>query len=249
MPKHRRPSCLPRHTRAASVGRDRAVVFDLDDTLYPERAYAFSGFAAVARDLAKSPAAANRLRKWMEDRFRCGRRERVFDALNERFDLGLSARDIARLVRVYRNHKPGVRPYPGVIGLLRELRRRGWRIGLLADGYLPAQRLKFAALGLADYFDAVVYNEAAGRAAWKPSTAGFERIARLLNVPHGQCVYVGDNPAKDFLPGNRLGWLTVQWVRRGQLYAANPAPRGGRARKTVHTCGELLTLLADHVTP
>ena len=26
----------------------RAVVFDLDDTLYPEREYAFSGFAAVA---------------------------------------------------------------------------------------------------------------------------------------------------------------------------------------------------------
>ncbi|MFH1269041.1 MAG: HAD-IA family hydrolase [Planctomycetota bacterium] len=58
-----------------------AVVFDLDDTLYPERTYAFSGFDAVAsafEDLLGDPAqtAAN-----MRRIFEHGDRRRVFNTL------------------------------------------------------------------------------------------------------------------------------------------------------------------------
>jgi len=218
----------------------RAVVFDLDDTLYRERDYVLSGFRAVGRFLGRP----GQLWAWMWRRFLAGRRTEMFDALSERFGLGLGPEGIRRLVEVYRTHRPTIRPCRGVVGLLRTLRRRRLRCGLLSDGYLPAQRLKLSALGIEGCFDAILFTEALGREAWKPSPRGFEAIRRRLQTPPHACAYVADNPAKDFLAPNQLGWLTVQWRRPNQLHADNPPPAGGEPQKIVRTGPELLRLLS-----
>ena len=247
----------------------QAVVFDLDDTLVLERHYVQSGFQAVAEaiaehqrrnpepgtrnperqqrgrpDLAPGPAVAATLFAWLWGQFRRGRRERLFNALSDRFGLGLDQGRIDELVRLYRSHVPAdLRPCPGVPALLRRLRRRGLKLGLLGDGYLPAQRLKLEACGLAGEFDVVVFTEDLGRQAWKPAPDGFIEAARRLGVPQEACAYVADNPAKDFLPANRLGWLSIQWRRRGQVHADRPAPPGGRPSIVVRSVRELLRAL------
>ena len=68
-------------------------------------------------------------------------------------------------------------------------------------------------------------------------------MRRRLALPHAACAYVADNPAKDFLPGNALGWLTVQWLRPGQLHAQNAAPEGGRPQVIVRSGPELMRML------
>ena len=166
----------------------------------------------------------------------------VFDALSEHFALGLTAGDIKRLVAVYRGHKPDIRPCRGVEGVLASIARRGMKLAVLSDGFLPAQRLKFRALGLAKYFDEVIFTEQMGRDAWKPSPRGFESIRRSLGVPDATCAYVGDNPSKDFLAPNALGWLSVQWFRRGQIHADKPAPKGGKPKVIVRSGSQLLRL-------
>jgi putative hydrolase of the HAD superfamily len=217
----------------------RAVIFDLDDTLYRERDYVRSGFAAVSKHLGRGP----RLGRWMWRRFLAGRREKMFDALNRHFRLGLTRGQVLDLVALYRGHVPSLRPCQGVVALLRRLRRRRMRLGLLSDGRQPAQRLKLSALGVEGLFDAVVFTEDLGREAWKPSPAGYELIRRRLAAGHGGCAYVADNPAKDFLAPNRLGWLTVQWRRPGQVHADNPPPPGGRPQRVIRSGPELLRLL------
>jgi putative hydrolase of the HAD superfamily len=225
-------------------GQIRAVVFDLDDTLFRERDYVRSGFAAVADVLRRRFATATAYEQWMWRRFAAGRRRQLFDALSRHFRLGLGPRQIARLVSAYRRHRPDIRPCRGVAAVLASLRRRGLRLGMLSDGYLPAQRLKLDALGLGGAFDAVVFTEALGRRAWKPSHRGFERIRRALGAARARCAYVADNPAKDFLAPNQLGWLSVQWRRGGQLHADSPPPPGGRPRRVVRSGPELLRLLS-----
>jgi putative hydrolase of the HAD superfamily len=248
----------------------RAVVFDLDDTLFLERQYVRSGLAAVAKHLRRRLGRKERFERWMWRRFCAGRREGMFDALYEHFGLGpslIAANDaamapappIAKLVELYRRHRPAIRPARGVEALLKELRRRGFLLGLLSDGYQPAQRLKLEALGLARYFDAIVFTEDLGRKAWKPSPRGFAAIrtqlshvrtrrlgkaAALVRPPHAACAYVADNPAKDFLPANKLGWLSVQFLRRGQLHAGNAAPVGGRPKAIVRSSGALIKALS-----
>ena len=224
--------------------RIRSVVFDLDGTLCRERDYVRSGYRAVAEAIRRRTGRRAAYEDWMWRRFLAGRRTGTFDALSRRFRLALTAADVAELVAVYRNHRPHLRPCRGVAELLARLRRRR-KIGLLSDGFLPAQRLKLEALGLEDLFDAVVFTESIGRDAWKPSERGFEAIRRKLAVPHAACAYVGDNPAKDFLAPNTLGWLTVQWRRPHQLHAGNPAPPGAAPARIIRSGPALLRLLLN----
>jgi len=220
----------------------QAVVFDLDDTLYRERDYVHSGLAAAGETLRQRTGRRADFAGWMWRRFRAGRRDKAFDAANARFRLSLSRRDIADLVEVYRAHRPAIRPCRNVPALLVRLRRR-FKLGLLSDGFLPAQQLKLDALDLERFFDAIVYTEQIARSAWKPSPRGFEAIRKRLGVPHAACAYVADNPAKDFIAPNGLGWLTIRWRRRGQVHAAQAAPPGGEPQMVIRSGQELIRRL------
>lgn len=221
----------------------QAVVFDLDDTLFLERYYVKSGFEAVATYLRNMIRVKKPFERWMWRRFLAGKSEKMFDSLNEHFSLNLSKDQIAKLIAVYRQHKPKIKPCRGVKNLLTNLKQRGKKLALLSDGFLPAQQLKLRAINLERFFDAILFTEEISRTAWKPSPIGFEKIRAELKVPHRACAYVADNPAKDFLAPNKLRWLTIQWRRRGQIHADNPAPRGGNPLRIVHTCRELLNIL------
>ncbi len=221
------------------MSEPRAVIFDLDDTLYPERQYVQSGYRAVAAHLAGPGPRAEEMAAWLWRRFLSGQAGGAFDALNAQFALGLGPAGIKRLVDLYRTHRPSIRPRVGIEELLDRLTAAGCRLGILSDGYLPAQQLKLDAVGLAGRFEAVVFTEAMGREFWKPHPAGFRRIADTLAVAPERCTYVGDNPSKDFVAPNRLGWVTMQLVLDGQVHAHKPAPPGGRAAVVVTDLDEL----------
>jgi putative hydrolase of the HAD superfamily len=46
-------------------------------------------------------------------------------------------------------------------------------------------------------------------------------------VKNNECAYVADNPAKDFLAPNSLGWRSIQYLRTNQTHTDKPAPPGG----------------------
>jgi putative hydrolase of the HAD superfamily len=222
--------------------RIQAVVFDLDDTLFAERDYVRSGYRAVAAVMAQNAIDAERISEWMWQRFCQGNTDRMFNAAAEQFGLPTGHETVGAWVKCYRHHTPDIAPLPEALKILAALRGR-MKLGLLSDGFLPAQQLKFDALGLADAFDVVLFTESLGREFWKPSPVGFERIAAQLGVPHSVCAYVGDNAAKDFLAPNALGWLTIQWRRDGQVHADKPAPEGGVPRLIMSSAAELLSAL------
>ena len=215
-----------------------AVVFDLDDTLYAERDYVRSGYRAVGAILRERLGRAEAFEDWLWRRFCDGRAAGALDALNAEFHLDRTDEQIRELVDVYRRHRPDIRPRAGVKDALASLRRR-CRLALLSDGFLPAQRLKLDALGLAGLFEAVVFTEEMGRDCWKPSPAGFQAVRDRLDVPHERCAYVGDNLAKDFLAPNALGWRTVRLACEGQVHAHQPAPDGGAPDVTVADLAEV----------
>jgi putative hydrolase of the HAD superfamily len=225
----------------------QAVAFDLDDTLYSERDYVRSGYQAVAAHLRAKFATAEAYEEALWQSFLAGRGGQAFQELSQRFGLGLSAEGAADLVRVYREHQPAIDPFPWAAPLLERLRVR-YRLGLLSDGYLPPQRLKLAALGLAHFFDAVVFTEELGREAWKPSQVGFLHLARELGLGKREhrrpaIAYVGDNPAKDFVAPNELGWLTIQYTPPDAIHAGAAAPSNGKPAIRVASSEELADLL------
>jgi len=215
----------------------QAVVFDLDDTLYAERDYVRSGYRAVAEHLRRQTGRTEPFEDWLWRRFEAGQAGGALDALDEHFSLSLGPEGLAGLVGVYREHRPLIAPRPGAPEVLRRLGRR-FRLGLLSDGYLPAQRLKLDALGIAPLLDAVVMTEEMGREFWKPAPEGYAAVRDMLGAADERCVYVADNPAKDFVAPNRMGWRTVQLVCAGQIHSAKYAPEGGQPQVVVGSLEE-----------
>lgn len=215
---------------AARLSAARAVVFDLDDTLFDERSYVLSGFAAVQDALLQNPfgGRAREFYSAAKARFDRGAREKMFDRVLADLGLPAGADDVSAMVRVYRSHTPKVMLLPGAQALLTDLSQAGFLLGLLTDGYEVVQRAKVAALGLASMIPCIVYSDALGREHWKPHEKPFLEMAAALGVRGDACVYIGDNPAKDFVGARKLGWRTIRirWSS-GQHAGVDPLPGFG----------------------
>jgi len=220
----------------------KAVIFDLDDTLYPEHAYVRSGFRAVADwceiHLGLSSKGAFEV---LDDLFLRGVRGDTFDLLLERF--AKPAHHVADMVRVYRDHTPSIETYPGVPSFLSQVGSR-YRTGLITDGYAEVQRKKLTALALAPFFDAVVFSDDLGRSFWKPAPEPFRRALSLLGVEPAEAVYIGDNPAKDFVGARGAGLATIQVRWPGAEYSGRPPPSAEHAPdRAVGDIGDLVRIL------
>lgn len=223
----------------------QAIIFDLDDTLYPEESYVRSGFLAVAT--------------WVEQYIGLPMQQSV-DELGElfargvkrnTFNLWLSTHSlpeeyVPQLVHVYREHTPNIAVFPEVPHLLHNL-RQSYILGLLTDGYLQSQRLKVASLGITPFFDAIVFSDELGTNAWKPSTIPFQvALSRLGDIPPSRAVYVGDNPLKDFLGARQLGLTTVRVRREDGVYYSTESPSLEYApHVTISNLTELESILAQ----
>lgn len=185
----------------------RAIVFDLDDTLYRRRAFVRSGFAAVAAALSSRtgvPAHTVYRHLCRETRAHEGRELQHVCAR-----LGVPAADVPGLVDLIRAHEPRLSLARQVARAL-ECLRRDWRIGILTNGVPDIQRRKIAALGLADMVDAVVCAADCGSGRGKPDPAAFRAVLARLGTDAGRTVFVGDDPVADIAGARRAGMHAIQ---------------------------------------
>lgn len=182
------------------------LVFDLDDTLYAERDYALSALRFAGNWIDGRLGTSNSA-DTLVSFFQAGNRDAI-GALS--VHLGVSQSDKDRLIDEMRAHNPDISLRPDSERLLQRIRVRQLNYSILTDGRSVTQRAKVAALGLEDARHVIISEEIG---ATKPSTIGFETIASA--DPHGEHVYVGDNPEKDFAGPNQLGWTTVMLMDRG----------------------------------
>lgn len=201
----------------------RAVVFDLDDTLYLERDYVRSGFRHVSRYLAEQCSVPeSQLYDYLWNAFTQGLRGTAFDDLIRNFGLQVQA---AELVSEYRDHPPEISLASSTVEILQSLVSDGYQLGLITDGRAGTQRRKIASLRLADIFDEIIPTDSLGREYWKPHPRAFREMQASLRVLNPQdLMYVGDNPSKDFVAPNDLGWRSTQLSRAGQLYTQLEPP-------------------------
>lgn len=220
------------------------VVFDLDDTLYDEIEYCKSGFWAVAGFLADLPdtPTAERLFSAFWGQFTAGNRIKTFNAALDELGISFDEGRLRELVDVYRNHPPKIALPDQSRDVLEELKAK-YTLGLLTDGFMPAQRLKVQALAIEDYFESIVYTEELGREFWKPSTAGFEKIMHDLDARAENIVYIADNEEKDFIAPNKLGFSTVRLIRAAGIHKSSSRQTGAAARHTTHRIGQLPAII------
>lgn len=200
--------------------RLRAVIFDLDDTLYPERSYVLSGFQAVAKWVESTLAIpAAKTAHELETMYTQGIRGHTFGLWLEQQGVDGQRDELVRqMVAAYREHEPKLTPFDGIAKLLNDLGRQ-CKLGLITDGYLAVQQRKWQSLPFSRAFHAVVFSDTFGRQHWKPSHVPFEAALRKLQVAPETALYVGDNPAKDFLGARQLGMKTIRFRPSGGEHA------------------------------
>lgn len=233
-----------------------AVVFDLDDTLFLERDYAFSGFRAVARAFVDVLGDPQESAARMIELFDSPHRGRVFNQILREQGKEAEAPVVQRMVDLYRSHKPTISLVSDVDRALRRLRVR-YKLGLITDGFSVSQWHKIDALGLRERVDQIIVTSDLTSAECsnrkyaneyshygKPCPLAFELMSERLGVQASHCVYVADNAAKDFAAPLVLGWRTVQIKRAGGVYSS-AIPTGDPAESVIGTLDELDSILGD----
>lgn len=192
-----------------------AILFDLDDTLYPEITYIRSAFREVADFLAGwGIGAPHEILCLLEHIHWEIDRDRVFQHAARR--LRFPQEWIPQLVRMVRAHCPKLHLPPETRQVLSALCRR-YRIGIVTDGHREVQRRKIASLEIRDYVDALVVSDELGRPFWKPDPLPFLTACRVLKARPENTLFVGDHPWRDIWGAQQLGMRAIR-IRRADGY-------------------------------
>lgn len=209
-------------------------IFDLDDTLYDERQFVISGLKAVAH-FAATRWQLNEEHSYqsMLQLLDTQGRGRIFDDFLSPFKLATKA-NIRACISCYRLHQPQIQMPQAHHELLKQLPKP---LYLVTDGNKVVQHNKIQALGIAHYFKRIFITHRFGVKHAKPSTYCFELIKKAEGCRWQDMVYIGDNPAKDFVNLNTLGMYTVR-VLTG-VYRYSHAKPGYDAGKHLASITEL----------
>lgn len=199
----------------------KSVIFDLDNTLYPEETYVKSGFSEVSKYLSKKyDFDEKKLFSKIMDIFHEDGRGSIFNRLIEDLEI---EEDVLTLVYVYRYHIPKINLYPNANTILKCL-KKDFQIGLITDGRAFVQKRKVDALDIEKYFDLIIFTDVLGEHFWKPSVEPYNLILNHFNCKPEESIYIGDDPYKDFKAPKKLGMKSIQvnnekeldyWKKRG----------------------------------
>lgn len=201
----------------------RAVIFDLDDTLFDDHAGMCAGLEALAERhpplaglgreallTGYKAALAQLWPDWVAGRLTLEDfRSRRFDQLFGQWGVtGVSGADGFATFRA--GYQAARAVVAGVPELLNALRARGVLIGVLTNFTRPEQQAKLDHCGLAPLVDALVTTD---EAPPKPHPEAYAAVLRSLGVTAEEAVMVGDSWANDVV-GARAAGLRAVWFER-----------------------------------
>lgn len=222
----------------------RAVLVDLDDTLYPQAEMSEVAWRALAERGERLGLDHDALLGALQDEAAAGpARDGVIARALER--VGGSSDHVDVLLDAFRAVEPDrLTPYPGAVEALALVRSRV-PVALVTDGEVTGQQRKVAALGLTDAFDVIVYSDHGGRAHRKPHAWPFRTALGRLGVPPERAVMIGDRPDEDIAGAVDVGMRAIRVGTGG--YAAHPDHLATWLR--ADTFVDAVRLLFPHLEP
>ncbi len=225
------------------AGPLKAVVFDLDDTLYDctgtllQASRRRAARVLVEYGLPMSEQQAVELQQELAEQH--GPHFLVFDEIARRHALSEDAIDAA--YRAYNSDVVGdIEPFADVCPTLRALRGSGVQCFLLTSGLHRRQSTKVRKLGLEQEFDEIVINDLE-----RGELMG--ECLRYLLEKHRlrpeEVLIVGDRPPEEIRVGNDLGMLTCQMLH-GRFSGFEPRDGNERPDYRVTRIFQVPTLLA-----
>ncbi len=98
-------------------------------------------------------------------------------------------------------------PFPGLLELLAELRKKQLALGMITNGYEQFQLENIKSLGIESYFDVILISESEG--IKKPDPQIFRRALKKINLAPEESIFVGDHLDNDVKAAESLGMIGV----------------------------------------
>lgn len=201
------------------ASKTKAVLWDLDDTLFSRRDAARQTFFGMFRELlytGRSDDFINEAADFMMTGVQRNNMlyEGAFQALLTKYPPD-QPYIRARCLEYYDAHiSDFARPFPEQLEVVKKLRAMGIKTAIVTNisaSRLASQRKKVEVLQIGDLFDAVIYSGELG--IHKPDRRIFDHAAEALGVSNDQCVFVGDDPTSD-VAGALNADMEVVWLDR-----------------------------------
>lgn len=188
------------------------LVFDLDDTLYPEITYVKSGIEEVSIFLHKDfELDKHEIYLKMLSLLKRNGRGKIFNDILDEYGI-YSNKNLKKCISVYRKHSPHIHLYGDAKRCIN--RFKNLKKYIITDGNIIVQRNKINSLRLVEHFEKIIPTYQYGITFSKPSVKCFKKILNYEKIKPHKMVYIGDNPYKDFVNIKKLGIRTIR-IKRG----------------------------------
>ena len=200
---------------------NKAIFFDLDNTLYDYKQYFIGAFKKIANYLFKKynvpeeKSYQGLIKLWEK---KTSNYSSLFNDLLKLLDIE-NDKLVKKIVKIFNQYKGNLKPYPDVIPNLKFFRKQGYKLGIITDGNIKRQKRKIKSLGIKDFFKVIIY---ARGIEPKPSEKPFLAGLKKMRIKPENAFYLADNPLIDFQGAKKAGMKTIR-ILRGEFenYPAN----------------------------
>lgn len=216
----------------------RAVFFDLDGTLLDRdesvKRFIVNQYERLSNFLGHIPKEEYMTRFIELDCRGYVWKDKVYQQLVEEFDIvGIDWENLLEdYITEFKHHCV---PFQNLHRMLEELKENELVLGMITNGFGQFQMDNIRALGIEEYFDAILVSETEGLK--KPDPAIFERALKRLNKEPHESVFVGDHPENDVIASQYVGMKGI-WKKDVQWDAFEPD-------LVVEDLGELPTMIKN----
>ncbi|MCB2211524.1 HAD-IA family hydrolase [bacterium] len=221
----------------------RAVVFDLDNTLFDfismkEKAVEAAAWAMIDAGLPLTPEEVNR-RIFQVYELEGIEFQHVFDHMLGDVLGKVDPKILAAGIVAYRRVREAMLvPFPHTRSTLVDLVKQGIKIAVVSDAPSVQAWLRLCYLQLQDLFDTVVTFDDTGQT--KPSPEPYRLALSRLRLQPEEALMVGDWIDRDLLGAKRIGMRTAHAHYGAELPEEAPAPLADAILKDIR---DILTLV------
>lgn len=215
----------------------KAVLFDVDNTLYDAQQYFHGAFNSISKYIStKYNIPQQEVYKTLVGLWR--EKTSMYPYLfNDLLSLLHLDRDNPEdIVKIFNEYSGWIEPYPDVIPTFRTLQEMDYKLGIITDGNVERQKRKLELLRFESLFDVIIYAE---ELESKPSSLPFLMALQKLKVRATDAFYVADNPLIDFKGAKEAGISTIR-ILRGEFVGI---PRDENIDFEIKTLDELLGVI------
>ena len=218
----------------------KAVIFDLDNTLIDFMTMkkiscdaAISAMIGAGLNVDKEKATKELFKLY--DKYGLEKKT-IFQKFLKKVAKKIDYEVLASGIVAYRRVRTGfLEPYPHVVDVLFELKRRGIKLAIVSDAPRLKAWIRLVSMKINHLFDAVVTFD--DTKEMKPSTMPFKFAFRKLKVKPQECLMVGDRPERDIKGAKKLGMMTC-FAKYG-----NPKAKASEADYEINDIKELLEIV------